>query len=44
MLIFNINVGFTMNLIKMVISRVRFRPGFPPGVGFPGNEFAPACF
>jgi hypothetical protein len=23
---------------------VRFSPGFPPGAGFPGEEFAPACF
>jgi hypothetical protein len=23
---------------------VRFSPGFPPGEGFPGEEFAPACF
>jgi hypothetical protein len=24
--------------------RVRFSPGFPPGGGFHGEEFAPACF
>jgi hypothetical protein len=45
MLIFILNVVFTTNfLIKVAPIRVRFSPGFPPGAGFPGEEFAPACF
>jgi hypothetical protein len=31
MFIFNLNVVFTMNCLKMALSRVRFCPGFPPG-------------
>jgi hypothetical protein len=27
----------------MALIRVRFSPGFPPGAGFPGEEFAPSC-
>jgi hypothetical protein len=27
----------------MALIRVRFCPEFPPGAGFPGEEFAPAC-
>jgi hypothetical protein len=42
MFIFNLNVVFTMNFLKMALSRVRFCPGFPPGAGFPGEEFVPA--
>jgi hypothetical protein len=38
------NVFFTPNFLKMAPIRVRFSPGFPPGAGFPGEEFAPACF
>jgi hypothetical protein len=44
MFIFNLNVVFTTNFLKVVPIRVRFSPGFPPGAGFPGEEFAPACF
>jgi hypothetical protein len=45
MFIFILNVVFTTNfLIKVAPIRVRFSPGFPPGAGFPGEEFAPACF
>jgi hypothetical protein len=41
--IFNLNVVFTMNFLKMALIRVRFCPGFPPEAGFPGEEFGPAC-
>jgi hypothetical protein len=41
--IFNLNVVFKMNFLKMALIRVRFCPEFPPGAGFPGEEFAPAC-
>jgi hypothetical protein len=44
MFIFNLNVVFTMHFLKMAPIRVRFSPGLPPGAGFPGEEFAPACF
>jgi hypothetical protein len=44
MFISNLNVVFTTNFLKGVAIRVRFNPGFPPGAGFPGEEFAPACF
>jgi hypothetical protein len=44
MFLFNLNVIFTMNFLKMVPIRVRFSPGFPPGAGFHGEEFALACF
>jgi hypothetical protein len=40
MFIFNLNVVFTMNFLKMAPIRVRFSPGYPPGGGFPGEEFA----
>jgi hypothetical protein len=42
--IFNLNVVFTTDFLKMVPIRVRFSPGFPPGGGFHGEEFALACF
>jgi hypothetical protein len=42
--IFNLNVVFTTDFLKMAPSRVRFSPGFPPGGGFHGEEFAPAWF
>jgi hypothetical protein len=44
MFLFNLNVVFTMNFLKMAPIRVRFSPGFPPGAGFHGEEFALACF
>jgi hypothetical protein len=44
MLIFNLNVVFTTHFLKMAPIRVRFSPGFPPGGGFHGEEFALACF
>jgi hypothetical protein len=44
MFLFNLNVVFTTNFLKMAPIRVRFSPGFPPGVGFHGEEFALACF
>jgi hypothetical protein len=44
MFIFNLNVVFTMNFLKVALIRVHFSPGFPPGAGFPGEEFAQACF
>jgi hypothetical protein len=40
--IFNLNVVFTMHFLKIALSRVGFCLGFPPGAGFPGEEFAPA--
>jgi hypothetical protein len=42
MFIFNLNVVFTTNFLKVVPIRVRFSLGFPPGAGFPMEEFAPA--
>jgi hypothetical protein len=33
---------FIFNLNVVVV--VRFSPGFPPGEGFHGEEFALACF
>jgi hypothetical protein len=42
MFIFNLNVVFTTNFLKIGLIRVRFTPGFPPGAGFHGEEFAPA--
>jgi hypothetical protein len=42
--IFNSNVVFTTNFLKMAPIRVRFSQGFPPGGGFHGEEFALACF
>jgi hypothetical protein len=44
MFIFNLNVVFTTDFLKMAPIRVCFSPGFPPGGGFHGEEFAPACF
>jgi hypothetical protein len=44
MFIFNLNVVFTTNFFKMAAIRVRFSPGFPPGAGFHGEEFALVCF
>jgi hypothetical protein len=44
MSIFNLNVVFTTNFLKMVPIRVRFSPRFPSGAGFHGEEFALACF
>jgi hypothetical protein len=44
MFLFNLNVVFTTHALKMAIIRVRFSPGFPPGAGFHGEEFALACF
>jgi hypothetical protein len=39
----NLNVVFTTNFLKMAPIRVRFNPGFPPGAGFNGEDFALAC-
>jgi hypothetical protein len=39
----NLNVVFTTNFLKVAQIRVGFSPGFPPGAGFPGEEFASAC-
>jgi hypothetical protein len=44
MFLFNLNVVFTTNFLKMAPIRMRFSPGFPPGEGFHGEEFALACF
>jgi hypothetical protein len=44
MFLFNLNVFFTTNFIKVAAVRVRFSPGSPPGAGFSGEKFAPACF
>jgi hypothetical protein len=33
---------FTLKILKMAPSRVRFSQGFLSGAGFPGYEFAPA--
>jgi hypothetical protein len=44
MFLFNLNVVLTMNFSKMAPIRVHFSPGFPPGAGFHGEEFALACF
>jgi hypothetical protein len=44
MFLFNLNVVFTTNFLKMAPIRERFSPGFPSGAGFPGEEFALACF
>jgi hypothetical protein len=44
MFIFNLNVVFTTNFLKMAPICVRFIPGFPPGGGFHGEELAPAWF
>jgi hypothetical protein len=42
--LFNLNVVFTTNFLKMAPIRVRSSPGFPPGARFHGEEFALACF
>jgi hypothetical protein len=44
MFIFNLNVVFELNFLKIMLSRVRFSPGFPPGAGFSREEFVPKCF
>jgi hypothetical protein len=44
MFLFNLNVVFTANFLKMAPIHVRFTPGFPPGAGFQREEFAPAWF
>jgi hypothetical protein len=44
MFIFNLNVVFTANVLKVAPIHVRFSPGFPLGAGNPGEEFVPACF
>jgi hypothetical protein len=44
MFIFNLNVALTTHVLKVAPIRVRFSPGFPPGGGFHGEEFAPAWF
>jgi hypothetical protein len=44
MLFFNLYVVFPMNLLNMAPNRVRFSPGFLSEAGFPGEQFAPACF
>jgi hypothetical protein len=44
MFIFNLSVDLTTDFLKMAPIRVRFSPGFPPGAGFHGEEFAPAWF
>jgi hypothetical protein len=44
MFLFNLNVIFPMNFLKMAPIRVCFCPGFPPGGGFHREEFALACF
>jgi hypothetical protein len=44
MFLLNLNVAFTMHFLKVAPIRVRFTPGFPPGAGFHGEEFAPAWF
>jgi hypothetical protein len=38
MFLFNLNVVFTTNFLKMAPIRVRFSPGFPPGAEFHGEE------
>jgi hypothetical protein len=44
MFLFNLNVVFTTHVLKMAPIRGHFSPGFPPGAGFHGEEFALACF
>jgi hypothetical protein len=36
--IFNLHVAFTLNCLKMALSRVCFSPGFPPGAGLSGEQ------
>jgi hypothetical protein len=44
----NLNVVFTLNVLKMASVRVRFSPEFSPvflsGAGFPGEQSAQAWF
>jgi hypothetical protein len=42
--IFDLNDVFTTDFLKMAPIRVCFSPGFPPGAGFHGEEFASAWF
>jgi hypothetical protein len=42
MFIFDFKIVFIQKSLKMAPIRVRFSQGFPPGAGFPGEEFAPA--
>jgi hypothetical protein len=44
MFILILNVFFTTQILKVAPIRMRFSPGFPPGAGFHGEEFAQACF
>jgi hypothetical protein len=44
MFLFNLKVVFTTHILKMAPIRVHFRPGFPPGEGFHGEEFALVYF
>jgi hypothetical protein len=44
MFLFNLNVVFTTNVLKMAPICVRFSPGFPPGAGFHREECALVCF
>jgi hypothetical protein len=44
MFFLNLNVVFTTHILKVAPNCVRFTPGFPPGAGFHGEEFAPAWF
>jgi hypothetical protein len=36
--IFNLNVVFPLNCLKMALGRVHFSPGFPPEAGFSGEQ------
>jgi hypothetical protein len=44
MFLFNLNVIFTTNFLKMAPICVSFSSGFPPEAGFHREEFALACF
>jgi hypothetical protein len=44
MFISDLYVVFTKIFFKMGLIHVRFTPGFPPGAGFHGEDFAPAVF
>jgi hypothetical protein len=44
MFIFNLNVVFTMNFLKMAQILLRYCTGFHSGAGFPGEQFGPAWF
>jgi hypothetical protein len=41
---FKLKCCFHNDFLKIVPIRVRFTPGFPPGAGFHGEEFAAAWF